>query len=237
MFALVCACASPAEVSPRPPAPAEAEAPAPRATEPPQGLDPAPAREEPGPELHAEPEPAPPPVGCWERTFGAPPSGDGRSFHAPVPDCPDCDKLRAGPLVAGLHVDVVRRLRQLEASLPAPEVDEPVLWVNSGKRDGPPAKSMHNQGLAIDLVVCGSDTRATAQHLRDAGFSCVIEYYDGEGNPCKMAHGDLRGTAPALGAYAPGGGKANTCPQKAVSRGESCGNQAKEDWKYSGGDG
>jgi hypothetical protein len=91
---------------------------------------------------------------------------------------------------------------------------------------------MHNQALAVDVVVCGEDTRGAASALRDAGFTCVIEYYDPEGNPCQMAHGDLRDTAFATGAYAPGGKKAGTCPARAVSRGDDCQNQAKDDWSY-----
>jgi hypothetical protein len=91
---------------------------------------------------------------------------------------------------------------------------------------------MHNQGLAADVVVCGLDTRGVAERLREAGFACVIEYYDAEGQPCHMAHADLRGTSVAQDAYAPGGRKARTCPRRAVSRGESCANHAKADWDY-----
>ena len=68
------------------------------------------------------------------------------------------------------------------------------MWINSGKRDGPQSESMHNQGLAVDLVICGLDTTETASHLRQVGFTCVIEYHDRDDNPCHMAHGDLRAT-------------------------------------------
>ncbi len=182
----------------------------------------------------AQPEPEPDPPGCWEQTYGSAPATSGRTFAGVVADCPGCNQLRAGPVAADLHVDVIRRLRAIETSLPDPTVDEPRLWVNSGRRDGPPNRSMHNQGLAVDLVICGLNTIQTAQHLRDAGFTCVIEYFDGDGNPCAMAHGDMRGQKPAWGAYGAGGPKALTCPKRAVSKGESCQNQAKAQWNYAG---
>lgn len=154
------------------------------------------------------------------------------SLTAPVPRCPDCGELRAGPKAAGLHPQMLRRLRQIERALPGAAVKEPLMWVNSGLREGPPFKSMHNQGLAVDLVICGLDTRQTAARLRQAGFTCVIEYYDSQGNPCNMAHGDLRNTRWARGAYAPGGRKSRSCPAKAVSKNEDCSNRRKEQWKY-----
>lgn len=175
--------------------------------------------------------PAPPPS-CWETHFGAAPRGDGRSFPGGEAPCPGCDRLQAGPLAADLHPAAIERLLVMQERLPSSAREEPVLWVNSGKRAGPPAKSMHNQGLAVDVVVCGQTTADTAQALRDAGFTCVIEYYDEEGNPCNMAHGDLRGTSDAVGAYAPGGRKAGTCPGRAVSRDASCQNASKQDWNY-----
>jgi hypothetical protein len=132
----------------------------------------------------------------------------------------------------GLHPEVVRRLHGIASALPEPNVPEPVLWVNSGAREGPRDKSMHNQALAVDLVICGLRSPETAEHLREAGFTCVIEYYDGDGRPCNMAHGDLRGTRWAEGAYAPGGWKSSTCPKRAVSKGEDCQNREKADWSY-----
>jgi hypothetical protein len=200
---------------------------------------PAPPDARPAPEarpapVDAAPEPDRGPVGCWERTYGKPlrPGGSGPSLSGPRPGCPGCEELRAGPKAAGLHVQVLRRLRAIEAALPRPAVDEPLLWVNSGARDGPPDRSMHNQALAVDLVICGLDSRQTARHLRRAGFTCVIEYYDGAGRPCRMAHGDLRGTRWARGAYARGGRKARTCPRKAISKGAGCDNTLKEQWEF-----
>lgn len=184
------------------------------------------------------PEPAPPPepakIGCWERTFGAPPAagGVGPSIAEPIVGCEGCETLRAGPHATSLDPEVLRRLLAIQRGRPAPEVDEPVLWVNSGRRAGNPSKSMHNQGLAVDMVVCGLDSPGTAALLRDAGFTCVIEYYAPDGTPCHMAHADLRGTDFATAAYAPGGRKAHTCPQRAVSRGADCQGSSKEDWSY-----
>lgn len=174
------------------------------------------------------------PVGCWERTFGAPPAPEAldSSLVQVIPDCPDCPRLHAGPLATGLHPEVLRRLHTISQKLPEPPIPEPVMWVNSGARDGPPSKSMHNQGLAVDLVICGLNSPQTAEHLRKAGFACVIEYYDGDGNPCNVAHGDLRGTKWAKGAYAPGGWKSQSCPKRGVSKGEDCQNQRKADWSY-----
>lgn len=181
-----------------------------------------------------EPEPPPAPIGCWERTFGAPPNeaGMGPSLSAPVAGCDGCETLRAGPNANGLHGEVLTRLLAIQRARPAPEVDEPVLWVNSGRREGNPSKSMHNQGLAIDVVVCGLDSPQTAALLREAGFSCVIEYYDPDGKPCHMAHADMRGTKAATAAYAPDGRKAGTCPERATSRGEDCQGSSKGDWYY-----
>lgn len=191
------------------------------------------ASPEPPPDPAAETSP-PSRVGCWEREFGAAPKPEGLrpAVDAPIEGCPGCEDLLLGPDAGGLHVEVLRRLAAIDDSLPAPELAEPVVWVNSGAREGPPGKSMHNQALAVDIVICGHDTRTAAQALRDAGFTCVIEYYDPEGNPCHMAHGDLRGTEWARGAYASGGWKSRTCPGRAVSRGEDCQNSAKEDWQY-----
>ena len=193
---------------------------------------------EPAPVAKAEPEP-PKPIGCWEKQYGSPPDKSGLqpSLREKMRGCKGCETLRAGPKAADLHVEVIARLKKIEDELPAPPVDEPKLWVNSGKRDGPPEKSMHNQGLAIDAVVCGLDTVGTAKLLREAGFTCVIEYYDAEGKPCQMAHGDLRNTEWALGAYAKGGRKARTCPKRATSRGSDCQNQSKGEWQYATGDG
>lgn len=188
----------------------------------------------------AEPEPAPPPPhvpGCWEREFGQPPDpkGTGASLSAAIAGCEGCETLRVGPKAEGLHVEVLRRIHTVVASLPKPPVDEPVLWINSGKRTGEIDDSMHNQGLGIDAVICGKDTTATAAVLREAGFTCVIEYFDAAGNPCHFAHADLRATKWATGAYAKGGRKARTCPKKAVSRSMNCDNAAKRDWTYSEG--
>jgi hypothetical protein len=189
----------------------------------------------------AKPEPKPKPgpkkIGCWERAFGKPPAAEalGPSLPAAVPGCEGCETLKLGPNAAGLHVEVLRRLQKLVAALPPPEVDEPVLWINSGKRSGDPDDSMHNQGLGIDAVICGLDTRGTGAKLRAAGFTCVIEYYDGAGNPCHFAHADLRTDAAAVGAYAKGGRKARTCPKKARSKTMDCSNSTKRDWTYSEG--
>lgn len=184
-------------------------------------------------------EPTPPPraVGCWEREFGTPPAAGSEqpSLGEPVADCERCDQLRIGPKAQGLHAEVLRRVRDVVESLPAPEIDEPVMWINSGKREGDPDASMHNQALGIDAVICGLDTRATGQRLREAGFTCVIEYYDGAGNPCHFAHADLRGTRWAAGAYAKGGRKSRSCPKRAVSRSMNCDGNAKRDWTYSEG--
>jgi hypothetical protein len=176
--------------------------------------------------------PPPPPKGCWEETFGqAPGAGSGRSFDAPVPDCEGCDALAAGPAAVGLHPEVLRRLLAIQNDHP-PRIDEPVLWINSGKREGPPSKSMHNQGLAVDVVVCGHDTVGTAKILREAGFTCVIEYYAEDGSPCWMAHGDMRGTTHAKSAYRPEGSKSDTCPTRGVHKGVGCQGTSKEDWSY-----
>jgi hypothetical protein len=195
----------------------------------------APAVAEPEPEPEPAPEPTTPKlVGCWEKNYGSPPDKSGLrpSLRDALRGCKGCETLRAGPKAADLHVEVIARLKKMEDALPEPAIDEPKLWVNSGLRDGPPEKSMHNQGLAVDAVICGLDTVGTAKALREAGFTCVIEYYDGEGKPCMMAHGDLRGTEWALGAYAKGGRKARTCPKRATSKGADCQNQAKGEWSY-----
>lgn len=179
------------------------------------------------------PPPEPPePTGCWEANYGSAPEGTGVSLAGPIEGCEGCENLRAGPIAADLHPAVLEKLLKIQTSQPAPPIDEPVLWVNSGKRDGKPSKSMHNQGLAIDVVVCGLDSPGTAALLREAGFTCVIEYYDAEANACNMAHGDLRGTEHAKAAYAPGAWKSTSCPKRAVSKGEDCQNQAKADWSY-----
>ncbi len=196
------------------------------------GPDPAPeiADVEPA-KPEAEPPP-PPPKGCWETNYGSAPEGTGVSLAAPIDGCEGCETLRAGPAASDLHPAVLEKLLKIQTSRPAPPIDEPVLWVNSGKRDGKPSQSMHNQGLAIDMVVCGLDSPGTAKLLREAGFSCVIEYYDADGNACNMAHADLRGTEHAKAAYAPGAWKSKSCPGRAVSKGEDCQNQAKTDWSY-----
>jgi hypothetical protein len=188
----------------------------------------------------AKPEPAPPPPrtpGCWEREFGQPPdpSGTGPSLRAAIEGCEGCETLRVGPKAEGLHVEVLRRIHAVVTALPKPPVDEPVLWINSGKRTGEIDDSMHNQGLGIDAVICGKNTSETAATLRAAGFTCVIEYFDAAGNPCHFANADLRATKWATGAYAKGGRKARTCPKKAVSRSMNCDNAAKRDWTYSEG--
>ena len=189
------------------------------------------------PEAVASQSPSPSeaaPAGCWETTFGAGPRPGATppSLQQPLPGCPDCTSLKAGPLVAGLHPEVIQRLRAVERTLPAPAVDEPVMWVNSGAREGPPGASMHNQALAVDVVVCGFDTAQTAQRLREVGFTCVIEYFAADGTPCHMAHGDLRGTPHARGAYGVNGRKAGTCPGRAVAPGDSCQQFQKSDWNY-----
>jgi hypothetical protein len=183
-------------------------------------------------------EPPPPRVvGCWEREFGTPPAAGatGPSLPGPIDGCEGCETLRVGPKAAGLHVEVLRRVGSIVAGLPAPAVDEPVMWINSGARTGDPDDSMHNQALAIDAVICGLDTRSTGEKLRAAGFTCVIEYYDAAGNPCHFAHGDLRATKFAAGAYAKGGRKARSCPKRATSRSMNCDNATKRDWTYSEG--
>jgi hypothetical protein len=72
----------------------------------------------------------------------------------------------------------------------------------------------------------------TAKALREAGFTCVIEYFDAEGKACDMAHADLRNTQWAKGAYGKGGRKARSCPKKATSKTDDCRNARKEDWSY-----
>jgi hypothetical protein len=183
----------------------------------------------------ADPPPPEAPVGCWQATYGNAPAETGASLPGPIADCEGCEQLRAGPNAATLHPAVLAKLLQIQRDRPDPPIDEPVLWVNSGRREGKPSKSMHNQGLAIDLVVCGLDSPGTAALLRDAGFPCVIEYYDPDGNPCNMAHGDLRGTPDAKAAYAPGAWKSSSCPSRAVSKGDGCQNQSKGEWSYAGG--
>lgn len=200
---------------------------------------------EPAPTPVPAPTPAPAPVapeehrvvGCWEREFGTPPAAGstGPSLASAVDGCEGCERLRVGPNASGLHPEVLARLVKIADGLPPPAVDEPVMWINSGAREGDRDDSMHNQALAIDAVICGLDTRATGQKLRDAGFTCVIEYYDGAGNPCHFAHGDMRATRFAEGAYAKGGRKARTCPKRATSRSMNCDNSAKRDWTYSEG--
>ena len=211
--------------------------PQPGASETPEPIASAPAPE-PAPEP-AKPEPAPPPhvPGCWEREFGQPPDpkGTGPSLTTAIAGCEGCETLRVGPKAEGLHVEVLRRVHDVVASLPKPPVDEPVLWINSGKRTGEIDDSMHNQGLGIDAVICGKNTTDTAAALRKAGFTCVIEYYDGAGNPCHFAHADLRAQPFAVGAYAKGGRKARTCPKKARSKTMDCSNSSKRDWTYSEG--
>ncbi len=172
--------------------------------------------------------------GCWERAFGKAPGAGAMkpSLPGPVPGCPDCDKLRVGPKAEGLHPEVLRRLRAMEKSLPAPVVPEPLMWINSGKRKGDRSGSMHSQGLAVDLAICGKKSVGIAKKLRAAGFTCVIEYYDARRRPCNMAHGDLRNTKLARGQYAPGALKADTCPLRAVSKKDDCRNSKKRDWRY-----
>lgn len=213
--------------------PSSAAEPATPPSEPPIAATPAkpePARPEP-----IAPEPAK--IGCWERELGKAPAADsiGPSLPGPVAGCEGCEQLRVGPNAAGLHVEVLKRVQAVIETLPAPEIDEPVMWINSGKRTGDPDDSMHNQGLAIDAVICGLDTRGTGERLRKAGFTCVIEYYDGAGNPCHFAHGDLRTHPVAVGAYAKDGRKARTCPKRAKSKTMDCSNSSKRDWTYSEG--
>ncbi|MBX7084051.1 MAG: hypothetical protein K1X88_32885 [Nannocystaceae bacterium] len=202
-------------------------------------IEPSPPPSEPGsvPTSAPEPAPAPKPVGCWERTFGQPPAAGSEtpSLKAAVPGCDRCETLVLGPRAEGLHPQVLVRVRDVVEALPRPEVDEPVLWINSGRRDGEPDDSMHNQALAIDAVICGMDTRQTGARLREAGFTCVIEYYDAAGNPCHFAHADLRGTQWAQGAYAKGGRKEKTCPKRAKSKTMKCDGSTKRDWTYSEG--
>lgn len=183
----------------------------------------------------AKPEPAK--IGCWEREFGKPPATDatGPSLPAPIDGCEGCERLRVGPNATGLHVEVLKRVLAVIETLPAPEIEEPVMWINSGKRTGDPDDSMHNQALAIDAVICGLDTRGTGERLRKAGFTCVIEYYDGAGNPCHFAHADLRTHPAAVGAYAKDGRKARTCPKRAKSKTMDCSGSSKRDWTYSEG--
>jgi hypothetical protein len=213
-----------------PPGPTMAEPTA--ATEPTDASTATPTAAEPEPTPSPAPTVPPGPVGCWAQTFGAAPEGSGHTFSAPVDACEACDTLRAGPNAVGLHPEVLRRLVQIQDARPAPPVDEPVLWVNSGPRDGKASKSMHNQALAVDVVVCGLDSPGVATLLREAGFTCVIEYYDPDGKPCKMAHGDLRDTPHAKAAYAPGAWKSGSCPARAVSRGADCQNDKKSEWSY-----
>lgn len=176
-------------------------------------------------------------IGCWEREFGSPPAAGatGPSLPAALPGCEGCETLRVGPKAVGLHVEVLKRLTKIVDGLPPPPVDEPVLWINSGAREGERDDSMHNQALGIDAVICGLDTRQTGQKLRDAGFTCVIEYFDSNGNPCHFAHADLRATRFAEGAYAKGGRKSRSCPKRATSRSMNCDNSTKRDWTYSEG--
>lgn len=131
----------------------------------------------------------------------------------------------------GLHPKVVERLRSILTHLTRTTVAT-TLSLNSGRRAGSADDSMHNQGLAVDLAVTGLNTVAVAGLLRRAGFTCVTEYYDSSGRPCGMAHGDLRGTDLATGAYAPGGRKAMTCPRRAFSKTGACRNDRKEHWRY-----
>ncbi|HWB81852.1 MAG TPA: hypothetical protein VG755_43115 [Nannocystaceae bacterium] len=196
------------------------------------------AKVEPAKPEPAEVEPAKPKtIGCWERELGKAPAADsiGPSLPGPIAGCEGCEQMRVGPNAVGLHVEVLRRVQQVIETLPAPEIDEPVLWINSGKRTGDPDDSMHNQGLAIDAVICGLDTRGTGERLRAAGFTCVIEYYDGAGNPCHFAHGDMRTHPAAVGAYAKDGRKARTCPKRAKSKTMDCSGSSKRDWTYSEG--
>jgi len=187
----------------------------------------------------AKPIEPPPPSkpGCWETHFGTPPAAGSStpSLPAAIDGCDGCETLKVGPKAGGLHVEVLRRVHAIVAKLPAPPIDEPVLWINSGARQGDPDASMHNQALAIDAVICGMDTRETAKQLRAAGFTCVIEYYDGEGHPCHFAHADLRATEHAKGMYAKGGRKARSCPKRAASKSMNCDNSTKRDWTYSEG--
>lgn len=179
------------------------------------------------------PQPTSRPVGCWEKVLGDPPDAEAMKppITSPVPGCPECNELRVGPKAAGLHPEVLKKLRALEATLPPPKLSEPVMWLNSGKRDGSADESMHHQGLAIDLVICGLKSTQTAEHLRRVGFTCVTEYHDAAGAPCNMAHGDLRGTRWARGAYGRGGWKSRRCPRRAVAKTSECGSM-RSDWRY-----
>jgi hypothetical protein len=182
--------------------------------------------------------PTPAAIGCWERELGSAPdpAGLGPSLDGPVEGCPGCETLEVGPNARGLHPEVLKRVQAIVAKRPRPELPEPVAWINSGKRDGDPSDSMHNQGLGVDVVVCGLDSRETGALLREAGFTCVIEYYDAAGAPCHVAHADLRATQWATDAYAKGGRKARTCPKRGKSKSGTCQNSEKGQWQY-GGDG
>jgi hypothetical protein len=106
--------------------------------------------------------------------------------------------------------------------------------LNSGRRTGPPEDSLHNQGLAVDVAIEGLTSPEVAAELRALGFTCAITYYKKRGQPCHMAHGDLRNTTLAQGPYSPGGHKAATCPAMALSRTGSCDNDTKGQWRYVG---
>jgi hypothetical protein len=116
-------------------------------------------------------EPAPRPIGCWERELGSAPdpSGLGPSLDGPIAGCDGCETLEVGPNARGLHPEVLKRIHALVAKRPKPEIAEPVVWINSGKRDGEPSESMHNQALGVD--VRRHLALARADPARDLGIS------------------------------------------------------------------
>jgi hypothetical protein len=166
----------------------------------------------------------------WEKAMG--PSTDASFPLLGVAGFPPGEKRLLGPKASGLHPEVLRRLALLEAKLPKPVNAKPSMRVNSGRHQGPPSESMHNQALAVDLVIDGLNSIEVAKLLKAVGFSCVIEYYEKNGKPCRMAHGDLRGTPWAKASYAPGGRKERSCPQRAYSKTGGCANQRKAQWVY-----
>lgn len=132
-------------------------------------------------------------------------------------------------VLASLHPDVQGKIATLRKKM---EDRGLRVYLMGGARSGSAAASMHNQALAVDVNIDHMTTGEVAEELRAVGFTCVIPYFSIRFEPCHMAHADLRGTSLAVGPYAPGGSKADDCPEAAVSRTATCDNSVKAQWNY-----
>jgi hypothetical protein len=132
-------------------------------------------------------------------------------------------------VLAGLHPSVQDKIARLRSKMSG---GGRRVYLMSGARTGNRAASLHNQALAVDVTVDDLMSPEVVQELLAVGFPCAVPYYARKGEPCHMAHADLRNTKLATGPYAPGGDKAKDCPGMALSRRSTCDNDKKGQWLY-----